>query len=134
MLPSDGGETWGLVVNEAMACGVPAIVSDAVGCVDDLVRDGESGFTYACGNVSALTRRMLDLVTLAPDRRWIPKGMHVQYLATCRHSARALARIDIPAEIGNGVDCIVPVEIFDRDGTKVAHADITMWVTPRAKA
>jgi acyl-coenzyme A thioesterase PaaI-like protein len=70
--------------------------------------------------------------TLAPDRRWIPKGMHVQYLAKCRHEARATARIDVPAEIGSGVDCVVPVEIFDRDGTKVAHADITMWVTPRA--
>jgi hypothetical protein len=48
---------------------VPAIVSDAAGCVDDLVRDGQSGVTYPCGNVPALTRRMLDLVTLAPDRR-----------------------------------------------------------------
>jgi len=28
VLPSDAGETWGLVVNEAMACGRPAIVSD----------------------------------------------------------------------------------------------------------
>ncbi len=32
VLPSDWGETWGLVVNEAMACGLPAIVSDRVGC------------------------------------------------------------------------------------------------------
>src|SRR5262249_26163782 len=31
VLPSDGGETWGLVVNEAMACGLPAVVSQAVG-------------------------------------------------------------------------------------------------------
>ncbi len=69
--------------------------------------------------------------TLSPDRRWIPKGMQVQYLAKCKHSAHAKARIDIPADIGNGVDCVVPVEIFDRDGTKVAHADINMWVTPK---
>ena len=32
VLPSDAGETWGLVVNEAMACGLPAIVSRAAGC------------------------------------------------------------------------------------------------------
>ncbi|MBI3866297.1 MAG: glycosyltransferase family 4 protein, partial [Planctomycetia bacterium] len=32
VLPSDDGETWGLVVNEAMACGVPAVVSDRAGC------------------------------------------------------------------------------------------------------
>src|SRR5262249_3744220 len=39
VLPSDSGETWGLVVNEAMACGLPAIVSDRVGCGPDLVVD-----------------------------------------------------------------------------------------------
>ncbi len=69
--------------------------------------------------------------TLSEDRRWIPKGMQVHYLAKCKHSAHAKARIVIPVEIGAGVDCIVPVEIFDRDGTKVAHADINMWVTPK---
>lgn len=68
--------------------------------------------------------------TITADRRWIPKGMTVQYLAKCKHEAHAKARIVIPQAIGNGVDCIVPVEIFDRDGTKVAHADINMWVTP----
>ncbi len=36
LLPSRS-ETWGLVVNEAMACGLPAIVSDGVGCAEDLV-------------------------------------------------------------------------------------------------
>lgn len=69
--------------------------------------------------------------TLGSDRRWIPKGMHVQYLAKCKHEAHAKARIKIPADIGDGIDCIVPVEIFDRDGTKVAYADINMWVTPK---
>src|SRR2546425_4634910 len=36
-LPSDGRETWGLVVNEALATGLPCIVSDRVGCAPDLV-------------------------------------------------------------------------------------------------
>lgn len=69
--------------------------------------------------------------TITPDRRWIPKGMQVHYLAKCRLAAHARARINLPEEIGAGVDCIVPVEIFDQDGIKVAHADINMWVTPR---
>jgi glycosyltransferase involved in cell wall biosynthesis len=38
VVPS-ASETWGLVVNEAMACGLPAIVSSAVGCATDLVVD-----------------------------------------------------------------------------------------------
>ncbi|QDV43157.1 GDP-mannose-dependent alpha-(1-6)-phosphatidylinositol dimannoside mannosyltransferase [Stieleria neptunia] len=50
VLPSDHGETWGLVVNEAMACGRPAIVSDQVGCRDDLIIEGETGFSFAFGN------------------------------------------------------------------------------------
>ncbi len=39
-------ETWGLVVNEAMASGVPAIVSERCGCVGDLVTDGVNGFVF----------------------------------------------------------------------------------------
>ncbi len=42
-LPSGAEETWGLVVNEAMACGIPAVVSDAVGCGPDLVEPGVTG-------------------------------------------------------------------------------------------
>ncbi|MFM7264424.1 MAG: glycosyltransferase [Cyanobium sp.] len=55
VLPSDHGETWGLVVNEAMACGLPAIVSDQVGCAEDLVREGETGLVFPCRNVAALS-------------------------------------------------------------------------------
>jgi glycosyltransferase involved in cell wall biosynthesis len=54
VLPSDGGETWGLVVNEAMACGLPAIVSDAVGCAADLIESGRTGESYPLGHVENL--------------------------------------------------------------------------------
>lgn len=59
VLPSDYGETWGLVVNEAMACGRPAIVSDRVGCGPDLVEDGVTGYCFPCGDVEALCGRLL---------------------------------------------------------------------------
>lgn len=61
VLPSDAGETWGLVVNEAMACGLPAVVSDQVGCAQDLVIHGRTGFTYPCGDVHALALAMEQL-------------------------------------------------------------------------
>jgi glycosyltransferase involved in cell wall biosynthesis len=61
ILPSDGGETWGLVVNEAMACGLPCIVSDAVGCGPDLVQPGETGSTYPVGDVDALAVLIMNL-------------------------------------------------------------------------
>nr|WP_231402782.1 glycosyltransferase family 4 protein [Caenimonas aquaedulcis] len=59
VLPSDFGETWGLVVNEAMACGLPAIVSDRVGCAGDLVGDGETGHVFPFADTAALARRLL---------------------------------------------------------------------------
>jgi glycosyltransferase involved in cell wall biosynthesis len=69
VLPSDSRETWGLVVNEAMAAGLPVVVSDAAGCAVDLVRDGENGFTYACGDVAALADRLTLIASLGADGR-----------------------------------------------------------------
>jgi len=54
VLPSDHGETWGLVVNEAMACGLPAVVSHLVGCREDLILEGKTGLSYRCGDSQAL--------------------------------------------------------------------------------
>lgn len=51
-------EPWGLIVNEAMAAGCPAIVTDDVGCQPDLVTDGVEGFVYPVGDVGALTDRL----------------------------------------------------------------------------
>jgi glycosyltransferase involved in cell wall biosynthesis len=48
-------EPWGLVVNEAMACGLPVLVSDRVGCADDLVRHGETGLVVGAGRELELT-------------------------------------------------------------------------------
>jgi glycosyltransferase involved in cell wall biosynthesis len=61
VLPSDHGETWGLVVNEAMACGRPAIVSDQVGCAADLIVEHETGRTFSFGDWSELAERMAEL-------------------------------------------------------------------------
>jgi glycosyltransferase involved in cell wall biosynthesis len=69
VLPSDGRETWGLVVNEGMATGLPAIVSDAVGCGPDLIEEGRTGFTYPVGDVAQLAGRMGDMVGRRPDQR-----------------------------------------------------------------
>jgi glycosyltransferase involved in cell wall biosynthesis len=59
VLPSPSkSETWGLVVNEAMACGTPAIVSEAAGCSPDMIDEGETGYTFPAGDVSALANRI----------------------------------------------------------------------------
>jgi glycosyltransferase involved in cell wall biosynthesis len=59
VLPSDYGETWGLVVNEAMACGLPAIVSDRVGCGPDLIDEGSTGFIVPFGDIHYLAKTLI---------------------------------------------------------------------------
>jgi glycosyltransferase involved in cell wall biosynthesis len=54
VLPSDGGETWGLVVNEAMLCGRPCFVSSRVGCAPDLIDRGETGEIFSVGDIKNL--------------------------------------------------------------------------------
>jgi glycosyltransferase involved in cell wall biosynthesis len=55
VLPSYGpGETWGLVVNEAMCLGRPVIVSDHVGCAQDLIFPRSNGLVFPAGDVNAL--------------------------------------------------------------------------------
>jgi glycosyltransferase involved in cell wall biosynthesis len=49
-------ETWGLVVNEAMASGIPAIVSSRVGCAPDLVSPGVTGSVFPSGDIDAFAR------------------------------------------------------------------------------
>lgn len=46
-------EPWGVVVNEAAACGLPLVLSDRVGAAPDLLRDGENGFVLPAGDVEA---------------------------------------------------------------------------------
>ncbi len=55
-------ETWGLVANEALACGKPVIVSDACGCATDLAADGTAGEVFPCGDVEALASSIQRLV------------------------------------------------------------------------
>ncbi len=52
-------EQWGLVVNEAMASGLPVLVSKRCGCAADLVQDGVNGFTFDPYGVEAMAQAMM---------------------------------------------------------------------------
>jgi glycosyltransferase involved in cell wall biosynthesis len=65
VLPSEA-EPWGLVVNEAMNAGKPVIASGQVGAAADLVRDGETGFTFPARDIGALADR-LRMIIANPD-------------------------------------------------------------------
>lgn len=61
VLPSHS-EPWGLVVNEAMLCRLPVIVSTKCGCVSELVKEGVNGFSFDPNNELKLTKLMQGFV------------------------------------------------------------------------
>jgi len=69
VLPSIQSETWGLVVNEALQFGLPCIVSDRVGCKDDLVLQGVTGETFPHGDIKGLRAAIVRLGLWLDGRR-----------------------------------------------------------------
>jgi glycosyltransferase involved in cell wall biosynthesis len=61
-------EQWGLVVNEAMACGLPIGVSKTVGAAYDLVEDGVNGFKFDPNEISSIEGALIRLAA-DPDHR-----------------------------------------------------------------
>ena len=63
ILPSDGNETWGLVVNEAMAAGVPAVVSDRVGSGAEMIDEGNTGARFPLGDHQVMATAMTSILS-----------------------------------------------------------------------
>ncbi|HEU5117688.1 MAG TPA: glycosyltransferase family 4 protein, partial [Isosphaeraceae bacterium] len=70
VLPSVS-EPWGLVVNEAAACGLPLLVSDRAGCAQTLVPDppGTTGLRFDPWDVEAMTASLAWLSIVSPEER-----------------------------------------------------------------
>ena len=62
-------DTWGLVVNEAMACGLPVISSDAAGCTADLVEDNWNGRVVRRGRCERSSRSAMEELSGIPALR-----------------------------------------------------------------
>ena len=58
-------EPWGLVVNEAMASGLPLIVSKQCGCVPELLEEDKNGFSFSPQNVDELADSLLRMAALS---------------------------------------------------------------------
>jgi glycosyltransferase involved in cell wall biosynthesis len=83
-------DIWGLVVNEAMACGLPIIASESVGCTDDLVIQGVNGLIFQHGDVNALSKAILTLTSnnLLCQEMGMASRAHIQRY-TYRHAIPA---------------------------------------------
>ncbi len=80
VLPSAFGETWGLVVNEAMQFGLPCIVSDRVGCGLDLIHNDKTGRVFCSGNIADLCyaiERVWEMLADNPSRTQAAVRAHV---------------------------------------------------------
>lgn len=80
VLPSHA-EPWGLVVNEAMAVGLPVIASESVGCVGDLIEHLKTGFVTQTNNPEALYSAINYMINFPLHRQTMGKNSH-QKIAT----------------------------------------------------
>jgi glycosyltransferase involved in cell wall biosynthesis len=78
VLPSDHGETWGLVVNEALASQLMCVTSDACGCSEDIVASSDSDLCFPCGNIASLAAAILHATSLetSDERLFMPLAFH----------------------------------------------------------
>lgn len=94
VLPSEGSETWGLVVNEALACGTPVVVSDAVGCAPDLPIEGETGAVYPMRDTQALADALRRVLAAPPPREAIRRKIDAYSVpAAARGVLEAVAQL-----------------------------------------
>ena len=84
----------------------------------------------AMANLCELVAGTMTEVSCPRSMRWIPKSMTIDYLAKAGTDVRAEAKL-APIREGEPQDAVVNVDVFDTVGTKVVHAYITMYVSPK---
>jgi len=90
-------ETWGMVVNEAMACSRPCIVSDKVGCGPDLIVSGKTGAIFPLGAIDALATTIVDMARA--QTRLSEMGAEAN---------RKIQEYSVPVAVKGTVECLAP--------------------------
>jgi glycosyltransferase involved in cell wall biosynthesis len=84
-------DAWGLAVNEALACGVPCIVSDRVGAGPDMIEPRGAGEVFTAGDAGSLEHAMLAALNREVLGRWRDAAVAAGSLATFDRNAADLA-------------------------------------------
>jgi len=109
VLPSYGpDESWGLCVNEAMASGVPALVSDHVGCSLDLVQDQQTGWIFNSDEPGSLKQCMERILENTPQLEQI----QIQARDQIAHYSYTAASAGLKSALNH---------LFPHDQPKAAH-------------
>jgi glycosyltransferase involved in cell wall biosynthesis len=96
VLPSDSRETWGLVVNEAMASGLPCIVSDACGCAEDLVAPINPAYCFPLGDHNSLASALLDMARRPCPPSVLKEHVSKYHIGVTVDSVTSLFRRGVP--------------------------------------
>lgn len=113
-------EPWGLVVNEALAVGLPVLVSHRCGCVPELVRSGVNGYVLDPFDIRGMARLMGVIASDAADRD------------TMGEASRRIVALHTPATWAQTLaDCIDQTVAF-RQGTMKEWAG--RWLIPALRS
>ncbi len=83
-------------------------------------------------NLAEFTGGLMTDVTVPASMRWIPKGMHVEYLKKAVGTQRGVATPEFPPhESDDGYELPVNIVVSDARGDAVFKARIAMWVSPK---
>ena len=96
-------DCWGLVVNEAMLCGVPSLCSIHAGCSDDLIVDGNDGLLFDPTSATTAIAQLSDALTRGD-------------LATLGSAAEATGEKFTIERLARGIQSAVEAGIADRSG------------------
>jgi glycosyltransferase involved in cell wall biosynthesis len=108
VLPSRS-ETWGLGLNEALACGCPIVASTRVGACRDLVKEGITGWSFESGNLQQLTAVLAQVLGSPLGRlrqmQAAARAESLHWSTDC--AARAIARTVLDFSAGRSLESLV---------------------------
>ena len=111
-------ETWGLVINEAMASGLPVLLSNRVNAAQTLLNEGYNGFSFDPFNVADIAETLISYIRLSSSQKRSMSAQSIQIINNMSYEQMGIQLADALPKI--------MYKKFRRPGT-LAAAAITLW-------